>query len=124
MSKVDGVSGADLTGGELGECCCGGDRVAAAVWSGVECAHPLGDGVAEAAGGINDFVEHEMGIAEVLSDNIPVCLFALQLKFEQVNEHLLHAVGKAFRGGEAMFGILQPSFASPRLGWTCGLRFL
>jgi hypothetical protein len=54
-----------------------------------------------------------MQIAEVLSDDIPVGLFALQVQFDQVDENLLERLGQRLRRLEAPFGVLPAGGLRP-----------
>ena len=68
-----------------------GDGVGATVGNHVECAHPLGDGVAGLAREVDEFVELQVKVAEVGSDDVPVRLLALQMKFDEVDQYALQA---------------------------------
>ena len=58
----------------------------------MERSHALGYLVREIAGRIDHLVEDEVGVAKVGADDIPVCLLALDVKFDEVHENRLQIV--------------------------------
>ena len=83
-----------LVGRELRERRARGHGVGATVGDRIERAHPLGDGVAGLAREVHEFVELEMEVAEVGSDDVPVRLLALQVEFDEVDQDALQAVAQ------------------------------
>src|SRR5690606_22066527 len=112
--EVDGLRGVDLAHRELREAGLLGDRLRTAVGDDVERAHPLGDLVGELARGVDDLVEDEVGVAEVLADDVPVGLLALEVQVDQVDVQLLEVdrelpAGRERRGRDVLGGgVLSP----------------
>ena len=75
-----------LVGRELRQRRARRDGVGPTVRHRVQRPHPLGDGVAGLAGEVDELVELQVKVAEVGSDDVPVCLLALQVKFDQVDQ--------------------------------------
>ena len=98
--EVDGLGGGLLGWGEGGKCGRCRDGVGPSVGNSVEGADAFGDGAIGFACDIDDFVELQVQIAEVGAHDIPVCLFALQVQFDEVDEDPLEVLGQALRGLE------------------------
>ena len=96
-STVSAVS--TSVAGNAGRLVCPATVADAGVGGDVERAHPLGDVVAELPGGVDDLVELQVQVAEVLADDVPVRLLALEVQVDEVDEQLLQ-VGGELLGGE------------------------
>lgn len=124
---VDGLGRVDLVGRELRERRLGGDGLAAGVGQRVHGAHPLGDVVGEVAGGVDDLVELQVEVAEVLADDVPVGLLALDVEVDEVDEDGLEAraelLGGAERGGGGRGGGLGHLRAPSSVGAPPVFRF-
>ena len=92
--QVDDLGGAVLVGRELRQRRAGRHGVGATVGNRVQRAHPLGDGVAGLAGEVDQFVELQVQVAEVGSDDVPVRLLALQVQFDEVHQDPLQVAAQ------------------------------
>ncbi len=89
-----------FVGRELRQRGAGGDGVGPTVRHGVQRAHPLGDGVAGLACEVDKLVELQVEVAEVGADDVPVRLLALQVQFDQIDQHPLQVVAQLRRWPE------------------------
>ena len=92
--QVDDLVGAVLIGRELRQRGAARDGVRPAVRYGIECAHPLGDGVAGLAREVDELVELKVKVAEVGPDHVPMRLLALQVQFDQVDQNPLETAAE------------------------------
>ena len=92
--QSDDLRGIDLVLGKFRECGGGAHRLGAAVWDGVERAHPLGHLIGEFTGGVSDLVQDEVSVTEVDANDVPVRLLGLNVELDEVNEHGLQIVGE------------------------------
>ena len=84
-----------------------GSEVFAAVRGDVDGAHPLGDGVGELASRLDHLVQHQVGVAEVLADDVPVQLLADEMQVDQVDVDLLQVVGELLGRPERRAGLVD-----------------
>ena len=98
--QVNHLGGALLKRRELRKGRLKRDGVGPPVGYDAEGAHPLGDGVAGLAGGVDDLVELQMRVTEVGADDIPVHLLTLDVQLDQVHQDALEVGGKLRRSLE------------------------
>jgi hypothetical protein len=121
--EVDSFGRVDLTVRIRRQACGFRDRRAPAVRGCMQCPQPLSNHVAELTGIFDNFVKLQMQIAKVLTDDVPVCLFALKMQFNQVNVNALEIRGELRGRNEPVFGTLASRRPDPCAGrGRCFLR--
>ena len=92
--QVNGLAGVDLVGREGREAGLRSDGRGPPVRGDVDGAHPLRDLVGEGPSRLDQLVELEVQVAEVLADDVPVRLLALQMQVDQVDMQLLQVISE------------------------------